>query len=82
MESVERVEIYVEPVLVTLEPVQNRIGKRNTKMLMEFLCFLGIFYQYFAFFSGKGGLGKNWSLESIELVEFYLEPVRTILESV
>ena len=41
------------------------------------------FWQYFAFSRGKGGsVGKMLCYKSIELVEFYLEPVKVELEPV
>ena len=41
------------------------------------------FWQDFAFLGGKGGsVGKKLCVKSIELVEFYLEPVSVELEPV
>jgi hypothetical protein len=47
VKSIELVEIYFEPVLITLESAQERIRKGISQIFA--LC-----SQYFAFFSDKG----------------------------
>jgi hypothetical protein len=75
MESIELVEIYLEPVMVILEPVEKRIRDGITKIF--------VVLAVFGTFEGKGGVyGKRKVMESIELAEIYLEPVMVILEPV
>ncbi len=75
MESIIIVELDLESRLVLLGPVEKRFGT----VLLRFSRFSAVF----GTFEGEGGVyGKREVMESIELVEIYLEPVTVILDPV
>ena len=77
VQSIELVELYLEPWLSDLEPVVWRIGSDKTNFHSVFWYFSAVFRVFLHF--GKVFRGDR-SVQSIELVELYLEPWLSDLE--
>ena len=78
LESIERVKVDLESVLVELESVHRRILPRNTK----FSCFRAVFLYNLGFLGIRRNFGFWERYHRIVLVKIYLESRESGLESV
>jgi len=64
----------------SLGTVLNAKGAHPGGFFYNFHVFSVFFWSFFDFRGVRGGIFGNFFLESIELIKFYLEPVRPELE--